>query len=573
MGTMGNMLVPPRKKSQKVDYAAVLTRFLSNTYSPQEAADNNEGIKILAEMRAQALSAEHPSDANIDNSVRYWAQLFLLDKRIDFNQVGLNFTWMDAFKGPTTLAPGQGKLTCASLHLEMAAVLFNAACLLMAHGSNAHNNGNGGAEGLKTASQSFKKAAGMFAAAKTHAAKLDREVTVDMSAECLTLLENLCLAHAQRCFYEKAKGDNMKDGILAKLAAAAWNFYGQVTAGLDKTASLAKHFKGSAWQADVAAEEAIFRAAAHMHAAKALAVEHKGMEKGAELGHLKVAQQGLEAALKLKISSAPRAAQLKALLALAQKEYADARKENETVYHCSEQASAPAPEGKAMVKSEAVPEAQQAVGHDRFSTLVPDTVRRGALTFATRRQEWCNQLIHDMNGDTETVRRALSNITPQIEACDLTEPGLPRRLREKIQLIQEQDGCRGLLQRFNMAIEVKAEVGAAMAGARRGIQEEEDTDNRLRGQYGTRWTRATSASLNGILKQEAAEIEKNLVLAAKADDTVEAKINENRELLDMLGFSVEQLDAQVAGAADKAYDVIGAGSAMDQMKEQARSLV
>ena len=39
-----------------------------------------------------------------------------------------------------------------------------------------------------------------------------------------------------------------------------------------------------------------------------------------------------------------------------------------------------------QVKSEALPEAQQAVGQDRFSTLVPDTVRRGALAFANRRQ-------------------------------------------------------------------------------------------------------------------------------------------------------------------------------------------
>ena len=218
------------------------------------------------------------------------------------------------------------------------------------------------------------------------------------------------------------------------------------------------------------------------------------------------------------------------------------------------------------MKTEALPEAQQAVGQDKFSNLVPDAVRRGALVFAGRRQEWCNMLIHDMNADTEAVRRQLSNITPQIEACDLTEPGLPRRLRDKIQLIHEQDGCRGLLQRFNMAVEVKAAVGAAMAGARKGIQEEEDTDNKLRAQFGTRWTRATSASLNGILKQEAADIEKNLVLAAQADEKVEAKISENRELLDMLGYSIEQLDAQVAGVADKAYDVLGAGSAMDQMK-------
>lgn len=44
----------------------------------------------------------------------------------------------------------------------MGAILFNAAVLFMAHGSKAHNDGNGGAEGLKTAAQSFKKAAGLW---------------------------------------------------------------------------------------------------------------------------------------------------------------------------------------------------------------------------------------------------------------------------------------------------------------------------------------------------------------------------------------------------------------------------
>jgi len=46
-------------------------------------------------------------------------------------------------------------------------------------------------------------------------------------------------------------------------------------------------------------------------------------------------------------------------------------------------------------------------------------------------------------------------------------------------------------------------------------------------------------------KQEAAEIDKNLALAAAADKTVETKIEADRELLDMLGFSLDQLDAQV----------------------------
>jgi hypothetical protein len=52
----GTMLVPPRKKSYGVDYPNVLSRFLSSTYSPQEATDNREAIKALSEMRAQALS-------------------------------------------------------------------------------------------------------------------------------------------------------------------------------------------------------------------------------------------------------------------------------------------------------------------------------------------------------------------------------------------------------------------------------------------------------------------------------------------------------------------------------------
>ena len=178
----------------------------------------------------------------------------------------------------------------------------------------------------------------------------------------------------------------------------------------------------------------------------------------------------------------------------------------------------------------------------------------------------------DMNADLEFVRRQLSTITPQIEACDLTEPGLPKRLKEKLQVVHESDGCRGLLGRFNTCLEVKAVVVNTMSAARKAIEEEEETDSRLRMQFGTRWTRPTSASLNSFLKQEASDISNNLALAAKADGTVETKIEENRELLDMLGLSLDQLDARIAGAADKAYAVTDASSPMQQMKAQVAGL-
>ena len=58
-------------------------------------------------------------------------------------------------------------------------------------------------------------------------------------------------------------------------------------------------------------------------------------------------------------------------------------------------------------------DAQDAIGSDLFSSLVPDVVRRGAVAFASQRQEWCNALVTDMNSDTEDVRRQLSGLWQQ----------------------------------------------------------------------------------------------------------------------------------------------------------------
>ena len=117
---MSSLLVPPRKKSQGVDYPTGLNRFLSSTQGEQEAADHRDAIKALGEMRAQTLSVTEPSEASLQNSVQYWAQVSLLGKRIDFNQVGLTFTWVDAFKGPSVLAPSEGKVTSMNVNLEIA---------------------------------------------------------------------------------------------------------------------------------------------------------------------------------------------------------------------------------------------------------------------------------------------------------------------------------------------------------------------------------------------------------------------------------------------------------------------
>jgi hypothetical protein len=367
---MSSQLVAPLKKSAQIDFPGSINRFLSNTYSPQEASEYREATKSLAEMRNKVLAAHEASDDILAESIKYWAQLHLLDKRIDFNQVGIAFTWLDAFKGPTTFHPSQGKVVSTTLNLEIASVLFNAAALHMKRGGDVLiSKGH-----FKTASQLFKQAAGMFSGAKDAAAKIDQEPSTDISQVCLTMLETLCLAHAQRCFYEQGKSDKMKDGILSKLASGAANLYSQAASAISGTQAaekMLKHFKGSPWINELAVEEAEFKAAAHAHAAKALMAEHQGTKKGNELGHYSAAVHVLETAAKLKLEAPARAAKLKTLIEAAKKEHAAAKHDNDKVYHLKEEVAVD-PEQRVMVKPEPLPDPQAAVGVDRFSSLVPE---------------------------------------------------------------------------------------------------------------------------------------------------------------------------------------------------------
>eukprot|EP00960_Hanusia_phi_P055644 763020-Hanusia_phi.AAC.15 len=200
-----------------------------------------------------------------------------------------------------------------------------------------------------------------------------------------------------------------------------------------------------------------------------------------------------------------------------------------------------------------------------------------------------------MNADTETCRHKLSTITPQVDACDLSEPGaskfdheMPGELRhgvEKIAAIQSQDGVRGLMQRFQVLrrlrspaeesaaefaglqinLDMKEDVQASVKTAQRVIEEEEATDNDMRQKFGVRWTRSLSSSINEPLKKDMREIEKQLKLAADADDIVRGrivamllmlmivtagKIDSKRSLLDLLGLNAEQLDGMVAGSGE-----------------------
>jgi programmed cell death 6-interacting protein len=82
-------------------------------------------------------------------------------------------------------------------------------------------------EGLKTAAKLFQQAAGVFSQLRTTIPTLlvTGELTSDLWPDTLDGLAALMLAQAQDCFVRKAMADQMKPGVVAKLAQQCSTLY------------------------------------------------------------------------------------------------------------------------------------------------------------------------------------------------------------------------------------------------------------------------------------------------------------------------------------------------------------
>ena len=65
----------------------------------------------------------------------------------------------------------------------------------------------------------MKEAAGAFANLRDVASlRVEQPRPVDISPECASMLERLCLAQGQECIFEKARADSKSPAILARLS-------------------------------------------------------------------------------------------------------------------------------------------------------------------------------------------------------------------------------------------------------------------------------------------------------------------------------------------------------------------
>lgn len=210
------MLAVHEKKTTATDIYRPLRHHIAATFSEREAQIAEDDLESVRQMRS---AVEKPSDPSLPSRLSlllsYYRALSLIEPRFPISpdpaHIHLAFTWHDAFK------PSR-KASLPSIYIEKSAILFNVGAV---YSQMALAADRGSGPGLKQACNGFQSAAGAFRMLREgDVLKLGAGGggTVDLSVECVGMLERLMLAQAQECFFEKVIADEKPPGICSKVA-------------------------------------------------------------------------------------------------------------------------------------------------------------------------------------------------------------------------------------------------------------------------------------------------------------------------------------------------------------------
>ncbi|KAK6026554.1 BRO1-like domain protein [Ostertagia ostertagi] len=476
-------LAVPLKSTSDVDLVKPLTLYIDTVYKTSEdnKAEVLKPVQELNKLRSKACC--QPLDKHqsaLDIVTRYYDQLVAIENKIVISatQNPVVFKWKDAFdKG--SLFFSKASLSISDGAFERAAVLFNCGAL-MSHIAASQPLLTD--EEMKTAAKLFQQSAGVFARLRdTVLGMVQQDPTPDLMPDTLAALSAIMLGQAQESIYIKAYKDKMKPSALVKIAAQAGDFYQDALKAMNRDA--VKGLWEKEWVHTVTGKMFGFQAISQLHQAGINAEQQEMSEQLSRLGE----------ALKLSEMAAKYlpAGCLSEQLNSIQKMYTAAKKDNDFIYHerIADFRSLPALPRAALAK--ALP-----VTHPispRFRT--------------------CSQVSYQYKFTMQcSVMRAVK--------------------RNCILAFLESASCSGRCHVYGHLARInKAEI---LLRPTANCYREKESDDNLRRQFGTKWSRMSSEQLTGPLLQEIGKYRGILHTASNADKMVKEKFETNRAGIEML---------------------------------------
>jgi programmed cell death 6-interacting protein len=480
---------------------------------------------------------------------RYIAQLQYISGKFPID-IGVEFPWYPSI-GFNTQTP----VLQNNLRFELANVLFNLGSL---YTQLAYSLNRTTADGLKQAAGYGMAAAGTFAFLRTEIiADLRGAPPEDMDAPTLESLEQVCLAQAQEAFWNKAAKDQMRDGIIARLAAKVSDYYSDASDMAIKSDAVSTE-----WIHHLQAKHHHFAAAAQFRQSRDCLEKRKYGEEVARLRDcIKCVDEGLKESRWI---SKPVLSDLQGLKSRAASELKRAEKDNDVIYLL------PVPpkselkilERANMVSAKTPPEVadgisllgpKQAFGNPLFEKLVPYAVHQAASIYADRRDRLVNQsIIDDLDVMTAKMRDTLQSLNLPGALQALEKPlGLPPSLISKAEELRQQDALQRLKKSLDDTSRIKTNDMAVFQEGLALLEADREDDDRARERFGTeRWTRPPSKVALAKLYQSSTELQSYLNSAASSDNLVQGKIRDNEHIFRIMTGTNRDIESYVPSSRD-----------------------
>ncbi|VVA91406.1 unnamed protein product [Arabis nemorensis] len=526
------MLAIHEKKTTSVDLYRPLRNYVTFTYSEREAQLLEDDLESLKQLRSDVERVPDPSPAaRRDLLISYYKALCLVETRFPISPEkhhvnAVSFLWYDAFKQ-------KHKSTQQNINLEKAAVLFNLGATYSQIGLG-HDRTT--VDGRRQASHAFMAAAGAFAYVRDNEstkATMGQSCTVDLSVECVGMLERLMLAQAQECVFENTIAKGSSPGVCAKIARQVGIFYEEALAQLN-CAPLKDHFE-KGWithvqmKAALFYSEACYRYGIELHEKEEIAEEIARLRSGSSrLAEAKKSSRGAPAQLLEAINK---------LEASINCNLDRAVKENDRVYLMrvpSPASLSPLPTFS-MVKPMNMTEILDASKEKMFAILVPDSSAKALSRYTEMVDDVIRTQAERLQQASELTRVRLKemDLPDSILAVDGSST-LPVDLKEDVEAVQINGGPAGLEAELQQLRDLKRVNHELLVHTEELLQKEATEDAQFRSQFGTRWTRPQSSTLTKNLQDRLNRFAANLKQAGESDVKIERSVRDNSALMSIL---------------------------------------
>ena len=409
-------------------------------------------------------------------------------------------------------------------------------------------------DGLKNAANNFCFAAGVLSHLKTTVIpELRSSPPEDMDDLTLESLENLMLAQAQECFWQKAVKDGLKDASIAKLAAKVSDLYSEAGDWALKSDSIS-----SEWIHHINSKHHHFASAAQYRAACDCLEKRK---YGEEVARLRDSLNCVNEAMKeSRYINKAVVGDLEGLKSRVSEDLKRAEKDNDTIYLIAEppkselktldRASMVSPKvpNEVSRSQEILNEHGGDLGKPLFAKLVPYSVHVAASIYADRRDRLVNNtIIAELEALNQKIHETLSSMNLPGSLQALEKPlGLPPGLASHAEEVRQTNGVQRLHNTISDTDKLKASNQVLYQEGIDLLRTEAGEDEAARRKFGTdRWVRPAGKDALPKLYNQVNDIDEYLKQAERSDQLVQNRLRDSESLIRLLGGTDRDLEDYV----------------------------